>query len=179
MHSLQTKIEINAPAHLIWEVLIDTINYDRWNPLIHEIEGEFYQDAEIRVRLCPDEESILERVRTKLDKRNQLKGSPFEEDINSLNKKSSYVARVTTYKDSEVLEWGRSSFWLGTYNHRFSLIQVSTKKTLLENEIQMGGKLISMGWDKFIKHYYEAGLELMNVALKVKVEEGADFYIVE
>ena len=179
MNKLYTNIEIYCLPYEIWPILIDHHNYVKWNPLIQEVNGVFDLDAKVRITLNVDEESIYDKVRLKLKEQNLLEGSLFENNINSINPNSTYKAVVSTYIENEVLELERNSFWLGTYIHRFSLRQISKEKTLFENEIQLGGRLISMAWDKFTKHYYEAGLELMNEALKVKAELNEDFYIVD
>lgn len=179
MHTLHTSIEINTPPIDIWTILINTQNYPKWNPLIIEIDGEFEQDENVTIRLSADEESIYERVRMKLEEQNLLEGSLFEKEISSINKTSDYEATVHLYVEQESIEWGRSSLLLGTYLHRFTLSPTAEGKTLFENEIQMSGALVSMGWDKFIKHYYEAGLELMNASLKIKAETNENYYLID
>ena len=179
MYTIKTSILINAPSHFIWSVLTDTVNYDRWNPMIQEVEGELHLDASIKIRLCVDEESIYERLVVNLKRQNSFVNSVFDNEINSISNTSSYNANVISCIENKALEWEQSSFWLGTYRHKFFLNKQESKVTLFENEIQMEGKLIELGWDKFIKHYYQAGLEIMNEALKIKVELDEDFYIIE
>lgn len=39
MRQIETQIRINAPAHIVWEILMDFENYSNWNPFIKQITG--------------------------------------------------------------------------------------------------------------------------------------------
>jgi hypothetical protein len=51
MRQVQTFIDIQAPASLVWAILADFGTYRRWNPLIRDILGRSTNGAEIEVRL--------------------------------------------------------------------------------------------------------------------------------
>lgn len=40
MNEIQTEILINAPAALVWEILVDFPEYGSWNPFIIKLSGE-------------------------------------------------------------------------------------------------------------------------------------------
>lgn len=41
MQIMESRIEINAPKKLVWEVLLDFENYDQWNRFTPKIECDF------------------------------------------------------------------------------------------------------------------------------------------
>jgi len=51
MRQVQTYIDIQAPASLVWAILADFGTYRRWNPLIRGVLGRPTRGAEIEVRL--------------------------------------------------------------------------------------------------------------------------------
>lgn len=51
MREVQTYIDIQAPASLVWDILADFGTYRRWNPLIRGILGRPTTGAKIEVRL--------------------------------------------------------------------------------------------------------------------------------
>lgn len=57
-------IEIEAPAELVWEVLMDTARYGEWNPFTPEVDTTFEisTPARLRVRMWPGHLRITEFV---------------------------------------------------------------------------------------------------------------------
>jgi len=51
MRQVQTQIDIQAPASLVWAILADFGTYRRWNPLIRGVLGKLRAGGEIEVRL--------------------------------------------------------------------------------------------------------------------------------
>jgi hypothetical protein len=51
MNEVQTHIDIEAPASLVWAILADFGTYRRWNPLIRGVFGRPSSGSEIEVRL--------------------------------------------------------------------------------------------------------------------------------
>jgi hypothetical protein len=51
MRQVQTQIDIQAPASLVWAILADFGTYRRWNPLIRGVLGRPTAGAEIEIRL--------------------------------------------------------------------------------------------------------------------------------
>src|SRR6185437_6106774 len=53
MRSIETQIEIAAPAERAWSVLMDFASYPAWNPFITEIIGAPELGQRLRVRVAP------------------------------------------------------------------------------------------------------------------------------
>jgi hypothetical protein len=53
MKELETKIEINAPAQLVWQILTDFKSYPEWNPFIRKISGEAKTGSKLQVVVQP------------------------------------------------------------------------------------------------------------------------------
>jgi hypothetical protein len=51
MRQIQTHIDIDAPASIVWAILADFGTYDRWNPLIRGILGRPAIGRQIEIRL--------------------------------------------------------------------------------------------------------------------------------
>jgi hypothetical protein len=51
MRQVQTYVDIQAPASLVWAILADFGTYGRWNPLIRGILGRPTTGSDIQVRL--------------------------------------------------------------------------------------------------------------------------------
>ena len=47
------KVQINAPASLVWDVLVDLDNYPRWNPYTVKVESSLKMGAPVKLFL-PD-----------------------------------------------------------------------------------------------------------------------------
>lgn len=52
-HRLHTEIEINAPAEIVWEVLIDLDRYAEWSPFIVKSAGTPAVGQRLTNRLQP------------------------------------------------------------------------------------------------------------------------------
>lgn len=50
---LETAIEIDAPAALVWTVLLDFDAYVEWNPFVLEIQGRTIPGERLRVSIRP------------------------------------------------------------------------------------------------------------------------------
>lgn len=55
MKELSTEIEIDAPAAVVWEILMDFDRYGEWNPFIKRIHGEAREGATLEVDLLQAE----------------------------------------------------------------------------------------------------------------------------
>ncbi len=65
MQQVQTFIDIQAPASLVWAILADFGTYRRWNPLIRDVLGRPTTGAQIEVRLrSPQGENV--KLRSKV-----------------------------------------------------------------------------------------------------------------
>ena len=52
-HDLHTEVEIDAPAHVVWDVLTDLDQYSAWNPFIVESSGRAAVGERLTNRLQP------------------------------------------------------------------------------------------------------------------------------
>lgn len=50
---LTHEIEIDAPAEAVWEVLVGTEDYPRWNPFVRRIVGPLEPGARLEVEIAP------------------------------------------------------------------------------------------------------------------------------
>lgn len=50
---LETEIEINAPAEIVWKVLTDFDAHPIWNPFIKELRGRPVEGEPLRVSIQP------------------------------------------------------------------------------------------------------------------------------
>ncbi|HEB62675.1 MAG TPA: SRPBCC domain-containing protein [Bacteroidetes bacterium] len=178
MKKLNTQIEINAPDYEVWMILNQFYAYELWNPFISEVDGDLKVGNKIKVTLSLGMNRINKRIAAN-NKANPTKESELflpEDDI--VNKSSSFKVKITHFDENKRLSWERKSFFLGTYAHDFILEQKSDNQTIFHNNIQMSGFLVSIGWNSSIKKIYRSGLELMNEALKRKIESD-EFYVDE
>ncbi len=53
MRTLQTEIEIEAPAKRVWQVLSDLDSYSQWNPFLQRASGVLELDEYLRVFIKP------------------------------------------------------------------------------------------------------------------------------
>jgi hypothetical protein len=53
MRQIETVIDIDAPARLVWAILTDFRAYAQWNPFIIAAEGEPVQGAKLKITVAP------------------------------------------------------------------------------------------------------------------------------
>lgn len=51
MHEIQSSIEIDAQASLVWAILVDFASYRRWNPFIRKVQGRANIGSSIQVTM--------------------------------------------------------------------------------------------------------------------------------
>lgn len=177
MKNLSTKIIINVSPDEVWYTFSKFHAFELWNPFIGDIEGEVSLGAKLKVTLYPSMKRINERMNENLKDASDGEIPLFDiSETKQLNKSSSFKVKVTQYKEGSALRWERRSLILGSFIHEFRFHPQDTDQTLFENNIQMGGFLVNLGWETYIKHMYQSGLEEMNLALKAAVESD-EFYI--
>lgn len=141
-HVIRTKIEIHAPASVVWELLIDLDAYHRWNPFIIEAKGRIAPDAHVEV--SP-----------------QLTGK----------RQTTFWPIVTRYVEGVEFAWTGSIIhpWFAAGEHRFHLDPVAADRVVLEHDevfYGLGGPLIGLLAGKLTKR----GFVAMNEALKKEAE---------
>lgn len=53
MRAIEAEVEIDAPAEVVWEVLVDLDSYAEWNPFVVEAEGSVARGERLTVRIEP------------------------------------------------------------------------------------------------------------------------------
>ena len=146
MRYIRTEIQINAPPEKIWHVLTDFSNYTKWNPFIHQIEGDAIVGAKLKVHLHT-----------------------------SGGKNRIYKPTITKIEPNRELRWYGKSFVPGIFNgeHIFTMEPLESHNThFVHTEVftGLGVALTSSNMEKEIRR----SLEEMNSALKAKVERSSD-----
>jgi hypothetical protein len=114
---IHTITTIDATPERVWDVLTDAESYERWNPMIRDLEGALAPGSKIKfaVRL----------TRTM---------------------KAPLTAEVTTAKRGRSLRWvGPAATWsrrLVSGEHYFELAELAGRKTRFEHGESFGGLLI-------------------------------------
>jgi hypothetical protein len=150
--SLQTEIEVKAPASAVREVLFNCGDYPKWNPYIVKVDGTVAQGSQIYITVKPP-------------------GGP---EINA----SATITSVT--KDR--LSWhgiGASQLGSGpvtvaipgvlSARHDFIIEEVAPDRTIFHNNNEFSGAVIPF----FDLKPMKAGMEAMNEALKKRAEGGS------
>ena len=139
---VQTQIEIDAPASVVWDILIDLDSYSRWNPFIIEASG----------RIAPN--AILE-VSPQLAGKQQATFRPV----------------VTSYVEGRSFAWTGAIVhrWFSTGVHSFDIRSVSESRVVVEHDevfLGIGAPLVSL----IARKLTERGFIAMNEALKKEAE---------
>lgn len=48
---IESAVRIDAPAHRVWEILLDTARYPDWNPFLRRVEGELRPGVRLKVEM--------------------------------------------------------------------------------------------------------------------------------
>ena len=48
---IESAVRIDAPAHRVWEILLDTARYPDWNPFLRRVEGELRPGMRLKVEV--------------------------------------------------------------------------------------------------------------------------------
>lgn len=138
--TIETTTEINASAAQIWEILIDTKNYESWNPFLCPVVGTFEKGKRIKVTLNPPESG-------KFTFKPVVLNAEFPE-VRWLGK-----LLVTGIFDGE---------------HYLKLEEISPGKTVFTQGEAFSGVLVGLMSGTFEKT--QRGFEMMNAALKKRAE---------
>ncbi len=141
-YSVCTQIEIQAPASVVWDLLIDLDQYHRWNPFIVQAKGRIAPGA--RVEVSPQ---LTARRRT------------------------TFWPDVTSYVEGCQFAWTGAIVhpWFAQGEHLFRLQPIAADRVLLEhNEVffGIGGLLVGLLGAKLTQR----GFDAMNRALKREAE---------
>ncbi len=140
---IKTETAIDAPASLVWQVLIDGSRYPDWNPFILEVRGELREAASIAYRF-----EFLERVRFWATAR-ILKVEPDTE------------LRWTAHFVSPVVFKGE---------HYFSIEPTTGSRTVFHHGEVFSGLLVPIVWP-LLRRRGPRVYARLGSALKVRVEQ--------
>jgi hypothetical protein len=150
--TLQTQVEINAPASAVRQVLFDFDDYPKWNPFITKVDGTVAEGSEIYVTVVPA-------------------GGP---EINANAKVLLVKPDHLAWKGSGLSQVGSGPVSVDipgvlSAKHDFIIEELGPDRTLFRNDDDFSGAAVATYDMKPIK----AGLDAMNEALKKRVEAGA------
>jgi len=142
---ITTQIEIDAPAEVVWEILVDFERHPEWNPFIEEISGEAEQGSRLALTVRPPGGSAM-----------------------------SFGPTVLAADEARELRWlGRVGLpHIFDGEHRFVLEPLGAERVRLVHSECFRGILVPLLWRRFAARTRE-GFEQMNRALKQRAENGA------
>lgn len=142
MKTIETQIQINATLSEVWDILTDFDSYLEWNPFIKRITGEAIEGKKLAVTISPPNQKSITFFPTVLSSQ---KGSRFS--------------------------WLGHLLFPGIFDgeHIF-IIEENEKGSLFIQKENFKGLLVPLVW-KSMEKDTKAGFELMNRALKQRVEE--------
>lgn len=144
-HRLHTEIEINAPAEIVWEVLIDLDRYAEWNPFIVKSAGTPAVGQRLTNRLQPPGGRAM----------------TFRPTVTELDERRSF-------------EWLGRLGLPGVFDgrHRFELTPTSSGGTTVTHSEHLTGVLVPF-MRRSLDRSTAAGFAAMNNALKQRAEARA------
>ena len=54
MRVMETQIDIDTPAHIVWNIFDDLEKYPEWNKLVPELKGRTTLDEKLQVDFRPE-----------------------------------------------------------------------------------------------------------------------------
>jgi hypothetical protein len=142
MQQIDSSIEIDAPASLVWALLTDFASYKRWNPFIRAVHGKPSTGNELRV--------ILQRQ------------GQVAESTNSL---------LTRVREPHELRWRQRLLAPGLYTivHSFRIESLPAGRVRFHQTEQVKGLFASL-LGRGTPRATEASFHAMNYALKAHAE---------
>ena len=145
MKRLHTEIELDATPEAVWATLVDFDSYPRWNPFIVSIAGTPTIGAKLKTRIEPP----------------GGRGATFR-------------PVVTAAEPGSRLEWLGKLLVRGLFDgrHHFEIEATSSGTKFTQSE-EFTGLLVPL-FAKSLDGATRQGFELMNQALKQRVEKAAE-----
>jgi len=140
--SIDTAIEIDAPAEKVWQVFSDFDSYSEWNPFVKSLTGDVAGGGKIEVRLEPP----------------GAKGMTFR-------------PTVKAYQPPRELRWLGKVGFSGVFDghHQFQVESLEGGTTRFTQREDFRGVLVRPMM-RFIHDNTKAGFEAFNQALKERAE---------
>jgi hypothetical protein len=148
--TVETKIEINAPAKDVRAVLFDFADYPKWNPFLIRVEGSAEEGKQVYVTV-------------KVADKPELTG-----DVTVLSVSENHLS----WSGSAMSQLESGSIDIGipgvlSARHDFIIEELGPGRTLFRNNDKLSGALVSVYNSKALA----AGLAAMNDALKKRAEQ--------
>ncbi len=145
MQSIDTQIDIDAPAHRVWEVLTDFEGYPDWNPFVRSLRGRFEVGERLEVRLEPPGGRVM-----------------------------TFKPKVTAIAEGRELGWLGHLLVPGLFDgeHQFRVESLDAQRSRLVQREDFRG-LLSGFMLRLIGGRTQAGFEAMNRAIKERAEAGS------
>ena len=143
---VSSGIAIDAPAPVVWSILVDLPRYAEWNPFIKRAWGSVELGGVVHVRVAA------------------LHGLPW----------LGFAATILEREDNHLLRW-RGTFggsWLGSGDHRFEIEPIGEGRVRLTQSERFGGLLSSLLGPRFAPQV-RAGFDAMNVALAARAKRAS------
>ena len=140
---LNTNIEIDASANVVWEALTDFGRYNQWNPFISSIRGEAKQGGRLEILIQPPNGSEM-----------------------------TFHPVILELRPERELRWIGQLLLPGILDseHQFQIESLGENRTRLINREVFFGLLVPLLW-RDLNTNIRQGFEEMNRALKKLVEE--------
>ncbi len=142
MKSIETSIEIDAPAVRVWEVFSDFERYPDWNPFVASLQGRVETGQRIEARLTPPG-----------------------------GKSMTFKPKVLANDAERELRWVGHLLIPGLFDgeHQFLLEPIEGAGTRFTQRESFRGILVPLIL-KMVGDSTRSGFEAMNAALKLRVE---------
>jgi hypothetical protein len=146
MQEVQTFIDINAPAGLVWAILADFRTYARWNPFIRGVAGRSASGARIELRLK----------------------TPAGDDVR-------VKSQVVRSNEPRELRWLERWLLPGLFSseHRFRIESLPGGGVRFHHAEQVRGLMVPLLRQRHLLRG-RRGFDAMNVALKQRAERAND-----
>ncbi|MGZ7108608.1 MAG: SRPBCC family protein [Methanobacterium sp.] len=142
MKEIHTEIEINAPAKVVWEILMNFEEFPNWNPFMKQISGNPQEGCRIEVFLQPP----------------NSRGMTFK-------------PKILEHKSEEKLRWIGNLWIPKIFDGEHSLIikKINENKVLFIQKERFTGIFVPI-LGGLLKNSKQ-GFEMMNKALKKEAEK--------
>ncbi len=142
MKEIYTKIEINASASTVWDILSDFDKFPMWNPFMKKISGNLQEGANIEAFIQPPNSNGM-----------------------------TIKPKILEYQPGKKLRW-LGILWIRKLfdgEHIWIIEEINENKTLFVQKERFSGIFVPFG-STLLKNT-KAGFEMMNHALKEEAEK--------
>jgi hypothetical protein len=139
--AIETSIDIEADAEVVWQVLMDFPAYPNWNPFIRGIEGKPKEGERLSVMIQPPGQSPMR-----------------------------FRPRVQSVHQQRAFSWLGNLLIPGLFDgrHEFRLEAIG-QATRFHHRETFSGLLVPIVWNK-MQQPTRAGFDAMNQAIKKRAE---------